>query len=101
MTSSHGSAAKIMFYYLLVLVALSFTAIGLGQILFQIINPSFPESPDHYDGILSQSTPRFGLSSGIVAAPIYWFVTHLFHKELASRELDHGSAVRTWLTSLV
>lgn|SRR5690606_24310591 len=101
MTSSHGSAAKIMFYYLLVLVALSFTAIGLGQILFQIINASFPESTYYYDGILSQSTLRFGISSVIVAAPIYWFVTHLINKELASKELDRGSAVRKWLTYLI
>jgi hypothetical protein len=101
MSSQHGSAAKIMFYYLLVLVALSFTAFGLGQILFQIINATFPESTYYYDGIVSQSSLRFGISSVIVAAPIYWFITHLINKELANKELDKGSSVRKWLTYLI
>lgn len=95
------TAAKIMFYYLLVLVALCFAAIGIGQILFQVINAIFPESTYYYDGVLSQSTLRFGISSVIVAAPIYWFITHLINKELASKELDPHSAVRKWLTYLI
>lgn len=90
-----------MFYYLLVLVALSFAAVGIGQILFQVINAIFPESTYYYDGALSQSTLRFGISSVIVAAPIYWFVTHLINKELAKKELDPHSAVRKWLTYLI
>ncbi|MGE3341383.1 MAG: DUF5671 domain-containing protein [Candidatus Altimarinota bacterium] len=96
-----SSAAKIMFYYLLVLVALCFAAIGIGQILFQVINAIFPESTYYYDGALSQSTLRFGISSVIVAAPIYWFVTHQINKELERKELDPHSAVRKWLTYLI
>lgn len=100
MSQQYG-AARHTFYYLLVLVTLSFTAIGVGQILFQIINSLFPETTFLYDTVFDQEILRFGMSSVIVAGPIYWFVTRAINKELAEHHLDQQSRVRKWLTYLI
>lgn len=96
-----GSAAKHMFYYLLALVTLGFAAIGLGQILFQIINASFPETTYYYESAYSSYVLRFGISSVIVAGPIYAFISYLINRDLSKGTLDKDSAVRKWLTYLI
>ncbi len=101
MSSSPHSAAKHMFYYLLVLFTLSFTAIGLGQILFQVVNAVFIEPAASYDASYSDWVLRFGLSSVIIGAPVYWLITHIINQELQKRSIDRDSAVRKWLTYLI
>lgn len=96
-----GSAAKHMFYYLLALVTLGFAAIGLGQILFQMINASFPETTYYYESAYSSYVLRFGISSVIVAGPIYGLISYLINRDLSKGTLDKDSAVRKWLTYLI
>ncbi|MDP2690851.1 MAG: DUF5671 domain-containing protein [Candidatus Gracilibacteria bacterium] len=98
-TKSH--AARHTFYYMLVLVTLSFTAIGIGQIFFQIINSVFPEIVYFYDGSFSADVLRFGISSVIIAGPAYWVVSYMINKELANKTLEPESRVRKWLTYLI
>ena len=95
------SAARHTFFYLIVLLTLSFTTVGLGQILFQVINSLFPETTYAYDSAYSIYTLRFGISSVIVAAPIFWFMSYTINKELAKKELDFHSGIRKWLTYLI
>jgi len=99
--AKRSSAARHTFYYLLILFTLSFTAIGVGQIIFQIINKVFPETFFDYDTSYSQEILRFGLSSVIIASPIYYWVARTVNKELATKLLDQHSLVRKWLTYLI
>ena len=89
-----------MFFYLLVLFTLGFSAVGIGQILFQVINAVFPETTFQYDSAFSDQILRFGISSTLIAGPIYWLITHLINRELFRGHLDKDSAVRKWLTYL-
>ena len=94
-------AAKHTFYYLLILVTLSFCAIGIGQIVFQIINSSFPDVAFIYQAAFNQDVLRFGLSAVIVTSPIYWFISRAINNELAAGGLDKESKIRKWLTYLL
>lgn len=96
----HGMA-RYVFYYVLALFTLSFTAIGLGQILFQIINSIFPETTFSYDTGYVQEVLRFGLSSVIIASPIYFFITWLINRDLMREELKPDAGIRKWLSYLI
>ena len=93
------SSAKHTFYYLLILVTLGFVATGTGSIFFQLIEYFFPDPSDYVS--LSQGALRFGISSLIVGAPIYWFVTRRVYSELFHHDLSGDSLVRKWLTYLI
>lgn len=95
------SAAKHIFYYLLAFFTLAFAATGIGEILFQVINASFPETTYAYESVYDAWTMRFGLSSVIVAAPIYWFMTFVINKELVVGRMDRDTAIRKFLTYFI
>ena len=101
MTQEKHSAAKYTFYYLLALIALLFTAIGIGQIVFQIINICIPETTFSYYAIASQAILRFGISSIIVTSPIFYFLTRRINKDLEKKVLDKDSGIRKWLTYVI
>lgn len=98
--TEQSSAAKHMFFYLLVLFTLSFCAIGVGQILFQVINAVFVETTFQYDSAFSAELLRMGISFTLIAGPIYWLTTHIINRELFREHLNKDSAVRKWLTYL-
>lgn len=99
--SERGSAARHTFYYLLGLVTLGFTAIGIGQILFSIINALFPENTYLYDAAFDEELLRFGITAVIISAPIFFICTRAINRELAKGSLDLHSLVRKWLTYLI
>lgn len=99
--AERGSAARHTFFYLLALFTLSFTAIGVGQILFQIINHLFPETVYTYDTAFDDEILRFGITAVVVSAPIFFLCTRTINRELAKKKLDLHSLVRKWLTYLI
>ncbi|MDP3975352.1 MAG: DUF5671 domain-containing protein [bacterium] len=99
--SNQHSTAKYVFYYLLILISLGFASIGIGQIIWQVINSLFPETTYTYDTFFSQDVLRFGLSSVIIAGPLYWYMSYLTNKDLESGKLRPDSALRKWMTYLI
>lgn len=98
-TSNHNSqAAKFAFFYMLSLVALIFTALSSGMIIFQIINKLIPDVPGFFQGSFSDSSLKYAISQLIIAAPIFFLTMRQIHKYLYSGELDNNSGIRKWLT---
>ena len=98
---SSTNHAKYAFLYVLALIALAFTGIGLGQIVFQIINFNFPETTFTYASGYLQEILRLGIAFVVVAAPIYYGVTRQINKELAAGRMNQETGVRRWLTYLI
>ena len=98
-TTNHNSqAAKFAFFYMLSLVALVFTALSTGMIIFQIINKLIPDVPGFFQGSFSDSSLKYAISQLIIAAPIFFLTMRQIHKYLFSGELDNNSGIRKWLT---
>jgi len=97
--SNHN--AKYSFYYLLSLVALIFTAISAGLIIFGIIDRSVADAlvQDYYRNLDGQF--KFAISALLVAGPIYYLSTSLINKGLKKEELTLDSPLRRWLTYLI
>ncbi|HOZ56092.1 MAG: hypothetical protein BWY51_00472 [Parcubacteria group bacterium ADurb.Bin316] len=96
-----NSSAKFSFYYLLSLVALLFTSISVGIVIFQTINKYVTDVLNQYSGTFSQDALKFAISALIIAAPIFFVTTRLIYKSLVNGNLDKDSAVRRWLTYFV
>ncbi|MGI5827031.1 MAG: DUF5671 domain-containing protein [Patescibacteria group bacterium] len=94
-----NNSAKYVFYYLLSLVALAFTAVSVGLIAFGIINEALA-SPfsSYYD---SSASFRFAISSLVIAAPIFYVLQGLIFKGLRKKDLPLESPVRRWMTYLI
>lgn len=90
--------AKYVFYYLLALVALAFTAVSVGLVVFAIINQTLA-SPWFYSD--SNSSLRFAISALLIATPIFFVTTSLIFKGLRKGELEIDSPARRWLTYLI
>lgn len=97
--SNHN--AKYSFYYLLSLVALVFTAISAGLILFGIIDKSVADAfaQDYYRNLDGQF--KFAISALLIAGPIYYLSVSLINKGLKKKELSLESSLRRWLTYLI
>lgn len=94
-----NNSAKYVFYYLLSLVALAFTAVSVGLIAFGIINETLA-SPlsSYYD---PSASFRFAISSLLIAAPIFYVLQGLIFKGLRKEDLLLQSPVRRWMTYLI
>jgi hypothetical protein len=97
MNNKHN--AKYAFYYLLSLVALIFTALSFGMIIFSIIDKIIPDVLNSYSSVDSQL--KFAISALFIAAPIFYFVSSLIHKGIHKGELEKDSAIRRWLTYFI
>jgi len=97
--SNHN--AKYSFYYLLSLVALIFSAISLGLILFGVIDKSVADAfvQDYYRNLDGQF--KFAISALLIASPIYYLSVSLINKGLKREELSMESPLRRWLTYLI
>ena len=93
-------SAKYAFFYLLSFFALGFTAIAIGQVIFQLINFAIVETTCNYCSDYNKPVLRFALSSLIVAAPIYYVCLHSINRALARQELSPEAPIRKWLTYL-
>lgn len=92
--------AKYAFYYLLSLVALVFTALSVGMIVFSIIDKTIADALMNYRGI-GDGSLKFGISALLIAAPIYYVTAIMIGKGLKSGELDKESPLRRWLTYFI
>ena len=94
-----NNSAKYVFYYLLSLVALAFTAVSVGMIAFGIITETIA-SPlsSAYD---PSSSFRFAISSLAIAAPIFFVIQGFILKGLRKGDLPLESPVRRWMTYLI
>jgi len=93
--------AKFAFFYLLSLVALVFTAVSTGMIIFQIINKTIADDLSLAPGGFTQDALRFAISAIIIAAPIFFVMMRLINKNLLSGNLEKESGIRKWLTYFI
>lgn len=93
--------AKFAFFYMLSLVALLFTAIGFGRIIFEIINQYISDPLNTYRGFYNDQAMKFSISSLIIAVPIYYYATRQILKNLFQGKLDPDSGIRKWLTYFI
>lgn len=96
-----NNAAKFAFLYLLSLVSLAFTAISIGQVVFQIINKKFPDALNPYLHQFDSGNLKFAIAAIIIAAPIYYLTTWQICKNLRSGTLAKDAAVRRWLSYFI
>jgi ABC-type Co2+ transport system permease subunit len=74
-----SSAARELFLYLLLFSALYMTVMGIGTVLYQLINMAFPDPSDSRYGFLIgtvESRLRTGVAILIVFLPAYMFIEH-------------------------
>lgn len=93
--------AKFAFYYMLSLVALVFTALSTGMIIFQIINKLIPDPGTFLPGGFDQGILKFAIAAIIIAGPIYFVTSYLINSNLISGKLSKDSGVRKWLTYFI
>lgn len=98
---SKNNLAKYAFYYLLSLVALIFTALSTGMIIFQLINKKLNDSLNFYNYDFSADSLKFAVSAMIIAAPIFYIISRYIYKGLHRGELDKDSGLRKWLTYFI
>ncbi|MFH1255644.1 MAG: DUF5671 domain-containing protein [bacterium] len=96
-----NNSAKFAFFYMLSLVALVFTALSTGMIIFQIINKTVADDLSLAPGGFAQDALRFAISAIIIAAPIYFVMMRLINKNLLSGEMEKESGIRKWLTYFI
>ena len=95
MNNQHN--AKYAFYYLLSLVALIFMALGVGMIVFSIIDKTVPDALNLNNGSLDGQL-KFAISALLIAAPIFYLIFNLICRGLRKEEIAPDSGVRRWLT---
>lgn len=93
--------AKFAFFYLLSLVALVFTALATGMVIFQIINKKIADDLTLAPGGFSQDALRFAISAIIIAAPVYFVMMWLVNKNLLTGKIEKESGIRKWLTYFI
>lgn len=96
-------AAKELFLYLLVFSALYMTVMGIGTVLYQLINMAFPDPSDSlYSAFIGtvESRLRSGVAIMLVFVPAYAFLDHQI-AQLKRRDPQHiRSDVRRKITYL-
>lgn len=98
-TMENKHNAKYAFYYLLSLVALIFTALSVGMVVFSIIDKTIADAVRSYYG--GDGSLKFAISSLFIAAPIYYVISVLIGRGLKSGELEKESPLRRWLTYFI
>lgn len=99
--NNNNNSAKFAFFYMLSLVALIFTALSTGMIIFQIINKNISDIINQYKGVYSSDQLKFAISALIISAPIFYFTMRQIYKNLFSGNLKKDSGIRKWLTYFV
>lgn len=96
-----NNIAKYTFLYLMSLLALVFSVIGVGNIIFQLINKHIVDVIHAYRAMYSPEALKFALSSLLVAAPVYYFSAVNIYRSIVSGKLEKDSGIRKWLTYLI
>jgi len=92
--------AKYVFYYLLSLAALIFTALSTGMVSFGIIDKTIPDAINNYYGDYDGQL-KFAISALFIATPIFYYVSHLIARGLRKGEINKESGIRRWLTYFI
>jgi hypothetical protein len=94
-------SAKEAFEYLVLFGTLYVSAVGLGNLLFQLVNLAFPDPLWPQEMFLRiAGAVRWAIASLVVAAPIFVFVARVNARAVAASPLKRTSPVRQWLTYL-
>lgn len=97
----NNQSAKFAFFYLLSLVALLFTALSAGTIIFEIINKYITDFAASYSGRFHSDSIKFAISALVVSIPVFYVTTVQIQKNLFLGKMDPESAIRRWLTYLI
>ncbi|TSC57013.1 MAG: hypothetical protein G01um101418_45 [Parcubacteria group bacterium Gr01-1014_18] len=95
------NSAQYAFWYLLSLVALSFTATSVGMILYQVVNKYVPDLVTNYSAAYSSGAIKFAVSSIIIGAPIYFLAVSKINKAIVSKMLSLEAGIRRWLSYFI
>jgi hypothetical protein len=98
---SKTNSAKLAFYYMLSLVALTFMSLGTGMVIFQIINKYVVDQLAEYQTRFNPDILKYAISMLVVAAPIFYAVTRQIFRSLFTGQLDKESGVRRWLVYFI
>ncbi len=93
-------SARDAFVYLLLFTALYLSAFSLGQLLFELINYTFPDPSYSRPAQVVRELIRWSVSLLVVAGPLFVGLSRLVGKELAADPAKRASKVRRWLTYL-
>jgi len=90
---------KDFFVFIGSMAALYGSAVSLINLLFEIINASFPDALNFsYDNF--SSGMRWSIASLIIVFPVYIFLSRFINKDLAANFLKKNLGVKKWLTYL-
>ena len=93
------TAPKDFFVFIGAMAALYGSAVSLINLLFEIINASFPDALSFsYDNF--SSGMRWSIASLVIIFPIYIFLSWFINKDLVANFLKKNLGVRKWLTYL-
>jgi len=95
MSNQHN--AKYAFYYILYLVALIFMSLGVGMIVFGIIDRTVPDALNLVSGSVDGQL-KFAISALVITTPIFYLIINLIYRGLRKEELSKESGIRRWLT---
>jgi cation transport ATPase len=90
--------AQFVFYYLLSLISLGAMALGLGIIVFEVLDKVFVDVSSSY---FSMQALKTAFSTLIISTPIYYICSHLLSKSIRKNELSLESSLRKWLIYLI
>ena len=90
---------KDFFVFIGAMVALYASAVSLLNLLFEIINASFPDAL-HFSYDNFSSGMRWSIASLIIVFPLYIFLSWFINKDLAANPLKKNLGIRKWLTYL-
>jgi hypothetical protein len=96
MTKKHQ--AQFVFYYLLSLISLGAMALGLGIIVFEVLDKVFVDVSNSY---FSMQALKTAFSTLLISTSIYYICSHLLSKSIKKQELSLESSLRKWLIYLI
>jgi hypothetical protein len=94
--------ARDAFLYLLLFATLYTTAFHLGQLVFLMIDQTWPDRAfaNPASAMRIRSAMRFSIASLIVATPVFLYISRLTNREVHTDPAKRNSKVRRWLTYL-
>lgn len=92
-------SAREAFLYLVLFTTLYLSAYHLGNLLFELINRSFPDAGSPFNNGVSRAI-RWSVSSIVIAFPLFLLLSFKIAREVARQPIKRLSAVRRWLTYL-
>ncbi len=95
-------SAREAFMYLVLFGTLYTSAYYLGDLIFDLINLSFPDPAQESEiyGTYIRQSMRWSISSLIVAFPVFLYLSWTTEREVTRDPVKRASKVRRWLTYL-